>query len=51
MIGVEEGEAEWLLEILDALFDYYFVQPALAAARANKLNSKLQSANKPIMKQ
>jgi hypothetical protein len=28
IIDVEDGEAEWLLDILDKLFDFYFVQPA-----------------------
>ena len=50
VIEVEDGEAEWLLEILDSLFDFYFVQPASAAARKQALNAKLQQAKKPQMK-
>jgi len=50
IIDVEEGEAEWVLEILEALFDFYFVQPALAVARKNRLNQKLNSAGKPPAK-
>ena len=33
LIEVVEGEAEWMLDILDALFDFYFVAPAKTAAR------------------
>jgi hypothetical protein len=47
IIPVEPGEAEWLLDVLEQLFDYYFVRPAkLAAARA-KINEKLKEAGKP----
>ena len=28
VLEVELGEAEWLLDTLEALFDFYFVQPA-----------------------
>jgi len=33
VVGVETGEAEWNLDVLDSLFDFYFVQPALAEKR------------------
>ena len=33
VVDVEPGEAEWLLDILDKLFDFYFVQPELATKR------------------
>lgn len=29
IIDVELGEAEWNLDVLEALFDFYFVQPEL----------------------
>ena len=48
---VEPKEAEWLLNWLDGLFDFYFVQPARAKARRDALNAKLQDAGKPPMKQ
>lgn len=50
IIEVEPGEAEWLLDVLEMLFDFYFVQPALAKAKRNALNLKLQEAGKPVMK-
>jgi len=50
IIEVEPGEAEWLLDVLEMLFDFYFVQPALAKAKRDALNLKLQEAGKPAMK-
>lgn len=50
IIDVEEGEAEWLLDILDMLFDFYYVQPELAKKKMDELNKKLEAAGKPLMK-
>jgi hypothetical protein len=50
VIDVEPGEAEWLLETLETLFDYAFVQPKRMEKQRNKLNSKLNAAGKPPMK-
>ncbi len=33
VLEVEPGEAEWNLDVLDALFDHYFVKPAVAQSR------------------
>jgi hypothetical protein len=33
ILDAEPGEAEWNLDILESLFDFYFVQPALTAKR------------------
>jgi hypothetical protein len=44
------GEAEWLLDVLEGLFDFYFVQPALLKAKRDALNKKLKDAGKPAMK-
>ena len=41
---------EWLLDTLEALFDFYFVAPAHLEARQNALDQKLQEAGKPPMK-
>ena len=41
IIDVEPGEAEWCLDILDTLFDFYFVQPAKTEARLKGLQAKL----------
>lgn len=50
ILPVEPGEAEWTLDVLDGLFDFYFVQPALLKAKRDALNLKLASANKPSLK-
>lgn len=47
IVDVEPGEATWLLDMLDLLFDFYFVQPAKRNANMESLNSKLKLANKP----
>lgn len=46
IVQVEEGEAEWLLDVLEELFDYYYVGPARAAARRQQLNDKLAEIGK-----
>jgi hypothetical protein len=50
IIDVEEGEAEWNLEVLEALFDFYFVQPAILKKKKDALNQKLIDAGKKPMK-
>jgi hypothetical protein len=47
IVDVESGEAEWNLDVLELLFDFYFVQPAIAAKRKAELNQKLKDAGKP----
>jgi hypothetical protein len=47
ILPVEPEEAEWNLEVLESLFDFTFVQPALAQKRTNELNQKLEAAGKP----
>jgi hypothetical protein len=50
VLDVEPTEAEWNLEVLEALFDFYYVQPAKAKLRREALNTKLQDSGKPPMK-
>lgn len=50
IVDVEPGEAEWLLEVLDLLFDYYFVQPKKLEEMKAALNEKLRRLGKPEMK-
>ena len=48
IIDVEPEEAEWCLEIIEALFDHYYVTPARAHERLDQLNQKLaQPGEKP----
>lgn len=50
ILPVEVGEAEWNLETLDSLLDFYFVHPARVEARKKALNAKLSEGGKPEMK-
>ena len=47
IIPVEPEEAEWCLNILEDMFDHYYVKPAQAAARKAALDAKLAAAGKP----
>ena len=47
IVEVEAGEADWNLDVLESLFDFYFVEPAKAAKRKAELNVKLRAAGKP----
>lgn len=50
LLDVEPGEAEWTLDVLEALFDFYFVRPEKLRKRRDALNQKLAKAGKPEMK-
>ena len=50
IVEVEAEEAEWCLEIVEQLFDHYYVRPASNAKRIDELNKKLANAGKPPMK-
>jgi hypothetical protein len=50
IVEVEPGEAEWNLDVLDQLFDFFYVKPAEAARKRDALNAKLQDAKKPPLK-
>jgi hypothetical protein len=50
LVDVEPGEAEWLLDVLEGLFDFYFVGPADLQRKRDALNKKLADAGKPILK-
>lgn len=50
IVEVEPGEAEWLLEVLEELFEHYYVAPARAASRRAALNTKLSEIGKPPLK-
>lgn len=46
ILPVEPAEAEWNLDVLEQLFDFYYVQPARSRAKRMALNSKLEEAGK-----
>lgn len=50
ILDVEPHEAEWNLDVLESLFDFYYVQPAKNAAKRKALNGKLAEAGKPPLK-
>jgi hypothetical protein len=41
ILSVEPQEAEWNLDVLEELFDHYFVKPAKAKARKDELIKNL----------
>lgn len=50
IVEVEDGEAEWLLDVLEDIFDHYYVSPARHATKRNALNQKLSGLGKPPLK-
>jgi hypothetical protein len=50
IVDVEPGEAEWNLEVIDALFDFYYVRPILEKKKRDDINKKLADAGKPPLK-
>jgi hypothetical protein len=50
IVPVEAGEAEWNLDVLEGLFDFYFVQPEHMKRKRDALNRKLADVGKPPMK-
>ena len=50
IINVELGEAEWNLDVIESLFDFYFVQPEIIRKKREALNLKLADAGKPELK-
>ncbi len=50
ILDVEPGEAEWTLEVLEELFDFYFVRPKRIQEKRDAMNAKLAEARKPHMK-
>lgn len=50
VVAVELGEAEWNLDVLEELFDHYYVKPEKIRAKRAALNAKLADAGKPPMK-
>jgi hypothetical protein len=51
ILDVEPNEAEWTLDVLESLFDFYFVVPAKAKEKRETFNSKLDEVGKPPLKE
>jgi hypothetical protein len=50
IVEVEPGEAQWGLDVLNGLLDFYYVQAERSRMRREGLNRKLAEAGKPPMK-
>lgn len=50
IVDVEPGEADWNLDVLEALFNFYFIQPAIIKKKREILNLKLKEVDKKGMK-
>lgn len=50
VIEVEPHEAEWCLEIIENMFEHFYVGPAMAKAKKAALDAKLAAAGKPPSK-
>jgi len=50
IFDVEPGEAEWSLNTLDEVIDFYYVRPEVEAERIAEHNKKLAEAGKPPLK-
>lgn len=49
VISVDEEEAEWLMELLESLLNFTFIQPRKLEKRIAALNKKLKKMGKPSM--
>jgi hypothetical protein len=50
IVDVEEGEAEWTLDVLEELFEHFYVAPQRRKAKIDAANAKITAAGKPPMK-
>jgi hypothetical protein len=50
IVEVEPGEAEWQLDTLEGLFDFYIVQPKIVEEKRVALDKKLKAIGKPPLK-
>lgn len=49
IVNVEPEEAEWCLEVIEILFDFYWVRPVDVLRRKLAVNQKLAETGKPQM--
>jgi hypothetical protein len=50
IIDVEPHEAEWCLDIIEEMFEHFYVSPAIARTKKAALDAKLAAAGKPPSK-
>ena len=51
VIDVEPHEAEWNLDVLEGLFEHFYVRPKEEERKRKKLEAKLKEVGKPPLKQ
>jgi len=51
IMEVEPNEAEWNLDVLESLFDFYYVRPRIEREKSDRLNEKLEEAGINQLKQ
>lgn len=51
IVDVEPQEAEWDLDVLEGLFDHFYVRPKQEEEKRKKLNAKLKEAGKHPLKE
>lgn len=49
IVEVEQGEAEWTLELLESLLKFFFTDAKRSTTRRQALNEKLQASGKPTL--
>ena len=50
IVDVEPEEASWNLDVLEELFEHYYVQPKRAEEKRKRLDAKRRSVRKPSLK-
>ena len=50
IVEVEDGEAEWVLDVIKELFDHFYVAPLRLKAMRETLNKKLEDSGKSLLK-
>jgi hypothetical protein len=50
IVDVEPEEASWTLDVLEELFEYFYVQPKKAEEKRKRLEEKLKEIGKPPLK-
>lgn len=50
VVDVESGEASWNLDVLEDLFDFFYVRPARTKEKRAKMDKKLKDLGKPPLK-
>ena len=49
IVDVEPGEAEWSLDVIEGLFEFFFIEPATLERKKAALNDKLRQADLPTL--